>query len=164
MTMRTGGRSIARACRYFDRLCARTTGDCSGRRPCTAAWQREVVPKLNAVERYNFAKTSEVYGRRFLLAARAGRVFSDLYDLGTTAAQFSCGDVVDRVSAPTLVTTYEHDQLIIPASQGTEVYKKLPSRKEYHHFTAAEGAQYHCAPMAPRTRNQVVYDWLDRTL
>lgn len=26
------------------------------------------------------------------------------------------------------------------------------------------GAEYHDAPMAPQTRNQVVFDWLDQTL
>ena len=128
------------------------------------AWQREFVPKLNAVDRYTLAKRSEPFGRQFLLAARAGQVLSDLYDLGTTAMQFSCAEVVDRVTAPTLVTSYQYDQYVIPASQGTEVYEKLSSPKQYHYFTAAEGTQYHCAPMAPQTRNQVVYDWLDRTL
>jgi hypothetical protein len=28
----------------------------------------------------------------------------------------------------------------------------------------AEGAEYHDAPMAPQTRNQVVFDWLDGIL
>ncbi len=45
-----------------------------------AAWQRQLVPKLNAVDRYTLAKRSEAYGRQYLLAARAGQVFSDLYD------------------------------------------------------------------------------------
>jgi Acetyl xylan esterase (AXE1) len=129
-----------------------------------AAWQTEIVPKLNAVDRYTLAKRSEPFGRQFLLAARAGQVLSDLYALGTTAMQFSCAEVVDRVTAPTLVTAYQYDQYVVPASQGTDVYEKLASPKQYYYFTAAEGAQYHCAPMAPQTRNQVVYDWLDRTL
>jgi hypothetical protein len=55
-------------------------------------------------------------------------------------------------------------QYVLPASQGPEVYEKLSSPKQYHYFTAAESAEYHCAPMAPQTRNQVVFDWLDRTL
>jgi hypothetical protein len=38
------------------------------------------------------------------------------------------------------------------------VFKPLPGRKKFHTFTAAEGAQFHCAPMAPQTHNQVVYD------
>ena len=78
--------------------------------------------------------------------------------------QFSCAEVVDRVTAPTLVSAYEYDQYVVPSSQATMVYEKLFGRKQYAYFTAAEGAQYHCAPMAPQTRNQVVYDWLDRTM
>jgi hypothetical protein len=33
-------------------------------------------------------------------------------------------------------------------------------------FTAAQGAEGHCAdgPADPQTRNQVVFDWLDRLL
>ncbi len=70
------------------------------------------------MDRYNISKRAEGYGRQFLLAARAGHVFSDLYDFGTTVMK----------------------------------------------FTVAQGAQDHCAPMAPQTRNQVVFDWLDRFL
>ncbi|HXW78951.1 MAG TPA: alpha/beta fold hydrolase, partial [Acidimicrobiales bacterium] len=60
-----------------------------------ATWQRDVVPKLNAVDRYTLAKRSEEYGRQYLAAARAGQVFGDLYNLGTIAMQFSCAEVVD---------------------------------------------------------------------
>ena len=128
-------------------------------------WQDKIVPTFNAVDRYNVAKRAEGYGRQFLLAARAGHVFSDLYDFGTTVMKFTVAPVTARVTAPTLVTAYQDDQLVIPASkQGTQVYKLLRSRKQYHYFTAAEGAQDHCAPMAPQTRNQVVYDWLDGIL
>jgi dienelactone hydrolase len=129
------------------------------------AWVKDIVPALNAVDRYNLAKNSEGYGRQYLLAARAGRLFTDMYDLGTTAMKFTCARVAARVTAPTLVTAYQDDTLVVPASgQAPEVYKLLRSRKQYHYFTAAEGAQYHCAPMAPQTRNQAVFDWLDQTL
>jgi dienelactone hydrolase len=128
-------------------------------------WQKEIIPQLNAVDRYNISKRAEGYGRQFLVAARAGHVFSDLYDFGTTVMKFTVADVADRVTAPTLVTSYQGDQLVIPASgQGPEVYKRLRGDKTYHEFTAAQGAQDHCAPMAPQTRNQVVFDWLDRFL
>jgi dienelactone hydrolase len=130
-----------------------------------AAWQDKVIPALSATGRYEVAKTSEPYGRQFLQAARAGKVFTDMYDFGTTVQQFTVADVADRVTAPTLVTNYQDDSLVVPASeQGPEVFKLLRSHKQYHYFTAAEGAQFHCAPMAPQVRNQVVYDWLDGIL
>jgi hypothetical protein len=130
-----------------------------------AIWQKDIMPSLSAVERYDIAKMAEGYGRQFLLAARAGHVFTDLYDFGTTLMKFTVAQVAGRVTAPTLATAYQDDQLVIPPSgQGTEVYKLLRTSKQYYEFTAAEGAQFHCAPMAPQTRNQVVYDWLDGVL
>jgi hypothetical protein len=130
-----------------------------------AIWQQKIIPQLNAVDRYNISKRAEGYGRPFLLAARAGHVFSDLYDFGTTVMKFTVADVAGQVTAPTLVTSYQGDQLVIPASgQEPGVYQRLRSDKTRYEFTAAQGAQDHCAPMAPQTRNQVVFDWLDRFL
>ena len=31
-------------------------------------------------------------------------------------------------------------------------------------FYAAEGAQFHCEPMAPTVRNDTVFDWLESNL
>jgi Acetyl xylan esterase (AXE1) len=130
-----------------------------------AAWQQKIVPTLDAGDRFNLAKISEGYGRPYLRAARAGQVFTDLYDLGTTLMKFTVADVADQVTAPTLVTAYDGDQLVVPASgQGSEVYRLLRGPKQFHQFTTAEGADQHCAPMAPQTRNQAVYDWLDAIL
>jgi Alpha/beta hydrolase family len=130
-------------------------------------WQKDFIPALDAdaVDQFEIVKAAEGYSAQVLLAARAGQVFTDLYDLGTTLMQFTVADVASQVTAPTLVTAYEYDQLVVPASgQGTVVYKLLRSDKQFHQFTAAEGAEDHCAPMAPQTRNQAVYDWLDSIL
>jgi hypothetical protein len=127
------------------------------------AWAKDFIPVLNAsaAGRYELAKISEGYGRQFLLAARAGHVLTDFYDFGTTLMRFNIAQVAARVTSPVLVTGYADDPL---AGQGSEAYKLLRSPKQYRYFTAAEGAQYHCAPMAPQTRNQAVFDWLDQTL
>jgi dienelactone hydrolase len=124
-------------------------------------WNKEIVPALTAAERYTFAKRSELFGVQYLRAARAGRVFTDLYDLGQTIMQVSCGPVVHQVTSPTLVLGYQKDMFY--AGQAIAVYRLLRPglRKEFHHFTTAEGAEFHDAPMAPQTRNQVVFDWLD---
>ena len=124
-------------------------------------WNAEIVPALTPVERYTFAKRSELFGRPYLQAARAGRVFTDLYDLGQTIMQVSCGPVVHQVTSPTLITGYQKDMFY--EGQAIEVYELLRPglRKRFHRFTTAEGAEFHDAPMAPQTRNQVVFDWLD---
>jgi hypothetical protein len=137
----------------------------ASRQEINAIWQSKIVPQFSAVDRYEVAKTSEGYGKQFLRAARAGRVFTDLYDFGTTVMKFTVADVVARVTAPTLVNAYQQDRLVVPAArQGAEVYRLLRAGKQFHEFTVAEGAQFHCAPMAPQTRNQIVYDWLDGIL
>ena len=128
-------------------------------------WQTEIVPTLDASDRYNVAKRAEGYGRQFLLAARAGQVFADLNAFGTAAMQFTVADVAAQITTPTFVTSYQDDDLVIPPDgQGAAVYGLLRCDKQAYQFTEAQGAQLHCAPMAPQTRNQVVYDWLDSIL
>lgn len=128
-------------------------------------WQNEVVPTLGPVGGFEVAKTAEGYGRQFLQAARAGQVFTDMYDFGTTVMKFDVANVASQVTAPALVTEYDEDALVIPPPmQGPVVYQLLRGPKRFYEFTEAAGAQFHCAPMAPQARNQVVYDWLDGIL
>jgi dienelactone hydrolase len=130
-------------------------------RQVNAEW-RTVIPQLDAMERFTLMKRAELYARQFLLAGRAGRVFTDLWLLGTIQMRLNVTRVASRVTSPTLVTGYEQDQFY--PGQGSQVYALLRSPKAYHYFTSAHGAEYHDAPMAPQTRNQVVFDWLDGVL
>jgi hypothetical protein len=128
-------------------------------------WNTDIVPKLDATARFTLAKRSELFGRPYLTAGRAGRVFTDLYDLGQIMMRINCTSTAPKVTSPTLVLSYEDDQFYPSKSQAEEVYRLLHGiPKEQHRFTVAEGAEYHDAPMAPQTRNQVVFDWLDATL
>ena len=131
------------------------------RQQVNAAW-RAVIPHLDATDRFTLMKRAELYARQFLLAGRAGRVFTDLWELGMIVMRLNVVRVVSRVTSPTLVTQYEQDEFV--PGQGREVYARLRSPKAFHYFTSAHGAEYHDAPMAPQTRNQVVFDWLDSIL
>jgi hypothetical protein len=126
-------------------------------------WNHDIVPGLNAQDRFTFAKRSELFGKQFLLAARAGRVFSDLYDLGQILMRLNCSGTAPLVTSPTLVNFYQEDSFFPGPEQARAVYQLLPADlpKAFHTFTVAQGAQFHDAPMAPQTRNQVVFDWLD---
>jgi dienelactone hydrolase len=125
-------------------------------------WRTDVIPRLNATDRFTVAKRSELFGRQYLHAARAGRVFGDLWDLGQTLMRMTITSIAGRVTSPTLVTQYQDDTL--DPGQGRQVYDLLRCPKRFHFFTSAHGAEYHDAPMAPQTRNQVIFDWLDQTL
>ena len=129
-------------------------------------WRTEFVPHLDADDRFTLAKRSELFGRQFLLEARAGKMFGDLYDLGKTIMQVNCISTAGRVRCPTLLTAYEEDAFFTGPNQAAAVLGLLPKDidKQLHWFTVAEGAEYHDAPMAPQTRNQVVFDWLSLVL
>jgi len=125
-------------------------------------WNHDIVPALTPSDRFLFKKRTEIFGRRFLRTARAGKVLSDFWAFGQQAMRYSNLDVIDRVSAPVLVTSYQLEQFY--PGQAHRLYHALRSRKKLVTFTIAEGAEYHDAPMAPQRRNQVIFDWLDDTL
>ena len=125
-------------------------------------WQLHIIPALSPSERFTLAKRSEIYGAQYLDAARAGQVFTDLWSFGRTVMQYQVAGVAARVTAPMLVTEYEHDQFF--PNGGRQLYELLTCPKTLVTFTAAEGAAEHDAPLAPQRRNQVVFDWLDATL
>jgi Esterase FrsA-like len=126
-------------------------------------WNKYIVPSLHGMERFNVIKRAELFGRQYLEAGRAGRVYTDFYDLAEILMALNCRSTAPRVTSPTLVNYYQEDSFFHGPYQARRVYQLLPAdlRKEFHTFTVAEGAEYHDAPMAPQTRNQVVFDWLD---
>jgi hypothetical protein len=67
-----------------------------------------------------------------------------------------------RITAPTLVMQAQGEQFY--PGQSERVYRALRSPKRLLRFTTAEGAEFHDEPMAPQTRNEGLYDWLDVTL
>jgi dienelactone hydrolase len=131
------------------------------REQVNAEW-RASIPHLDAMDRFTLMKRAELYARQFLLAGRAGRVFTDLWLLGMILMRLNVSKVAPLVTSPTLITEYEQDNF--GTGQAKPVYKLLRSPKAYHYFTSAHGTEYHDAPMAPQTRNQVVFDWLDSIL
>jgi hypothetical protein len=101
-------------------------------------------------QRFTIAKRSEIFGQR------------DFLDLVKYMRQFNCSEVVDRITAPTLVIETELEQFY--PGQSRELYELLKGPKTLITLTADEGAQYHDAPMAPQRRNEALFDWLDETL
>jgi hypothetical protein len=67
--------------------------------------------------------------------------------------------VVDRIRVPLLVTDPEGERFW--PRQSRRLFDALPGEKVLVPFTAAEGADLHCEPKAPRLRAQRVFDWLD---
>jgi hypothetical protein len=69
---------------------------------------------------------------------------------------------VAQVTTPLLITEPEDEQFWPGQSQA--LYDRLPGPRELVRFTAAEGANRHCEPLALATRDRRIFDWLDRYL
>jgi dienelactone hydrolase len=124
-------------------------------------WQ-SIISVLTPDEAFDVKKRGEIFGREFLHQARRGEVPTDLALLAKRIQEYHLTAVADRVKPPVLVTDYELEQFY--PGQARQLYEMLPGRKDYVTFDVSQGAEYHCAPMAPQFRNEVVFDWLDDTV
>jgi hypothetical protein len=101
--------------------------------------------------RTSLAKRIEPYGLPTLSAV--------LHELD----KWNLTDVAGEIACPTLITDPEDEQFWPGQSQQLYDLMAAPG-KEITHFTAAEGANWHCEPMAPQLRGQRIFDWVDRVL
>jgi pimeloyl-ACP methyl ester carboxylesterase len=117
------------------------------RKEFNAIWN-EIPGELPEPERFGVAKRAEIYGsgggyeklqlaRRFVLTRKFAR----------------------RIDAPVAALSPELEQFF--PGQAETLDRWLEGRKTVMRFTVAEGAQYHCEPMAPQLRNERVFDWLE---
>jgi hypothetical protein len=72
---------------------------------------------------------------------------------------YRLGDEVANITTPLLITDPEDEQFWPGQSQ--RLFDRLPGPKEIIRFTAREGANRHCEPLAPALREARVFDWLD---
>jgi hypothetical protein len=84
------------------------------------------------------------------------------FALFRTVAEYRLGDEVDQITTPLLITDPEDEQFW--PGQAQQLYDRLPGAKELVSFTAAEGANRHCEPMARALRDARIYDWLETYL
>jgi fermentation-respiration switch protein FrsA (DUF1100 family) len=80
------------------------------------------------------------------------------YDLFKAVENFRLGDEIKDISTPLLVTDPDDEQFF--PGQARELYERLPGEKQLVRFTAAEGANRHCEPMATGLRDARIFDWL----
>ncbi|MGY1823130.1 alpha/beta hydrolase family protein [Geodermatophilus sp. SYSU D00079] len=82
------------------------------------------------------------------------------FDFFTAARAYTLpADVVGRITCPVLVTDPEHEQFW--PGQPQRLYDLLPGPRALVRFTAAEGADGHCEPVAAGLRGERLFDWLD---
>jgi hypothetical protein len=74
-------------------------------------------------------------------------------------AQYHLGDEIQKITTPLLITDPEDEQFW--PGQSEQLYDRLPGPKELVKFTAQEGANRHCEPMARSLREARIFDWLE---
>ena len=106
--------------------------------------------QASAAEQQNWAWRAKPYGK------------TSAYDVFTEARRYTLDGVVSQITTPMLITDPEGEQFW--PGQSRRLYDALPGPKQLVGFTAAEGADRHCKPMARALLEQRIFDWLDETL
>lgn len=110
------------------------------------AWAK-IFGRLPASVQFSFTKASYPFRQP---------VFSALV---RALAEYGTASYLPEITVPALVTQYPGETAY--PGQGAAAAGLLGPAATLHEFTAAAGCQFHDAPMAPRRRNQVLFDWLD---
>ena len=125
-------------------------------------WNERIVPELTAGERFVLSKRFEPYDPAVMLAARAGKTFTDFWSPARVLSAMDVTGVVRLITAPSLVVDFDDEQFF--PGQPRRMYDRLRSAKDYVKLSRADGAQLHCSPMAPQRYCEVVFDWLEETV
>ena len=96
-------------------------------------------------------RSRELYGSR--MAAMGAATFGEWLRILTT---YSLDGLAEQIRCPTLVTEGEGDF----ASQSRKLFEALTCEKEFHAFSAGEGAGGHCEGLGQSLWQDVVFTWL----
>jgi hypothetical protein len=78
------------------------------------------------------------------------------FDLYQEVASYRLGDEVKNITTPLLITDPDDEQFF--PGQPQQLYDLVPGAKELIRFTAHEGANGHCEPMARSLRDTRIFD------
>ncbi|TNU72813.1 dipeptidyl aminopeptidase, partial [Miniimonas arenae] len=76
--------------------------------------------------------------------------------------RYTVADVADRITTPLLILSPENEQFW--PGQAEQLAALAPTVSTLVPFTAAEGADGHCQPLARGLTAQRMFDWLDEQL
>lgn len=99
--------------------------------------------------------------RTFAFRARPYRI-EDPFDLFTEVRRYQLRDVADRIRTPLLITDPEGERFW--PGQSDELAALLTAPHEVVRFTAADGADLHCQPLARALTQARVFEWLSAHL
>jgi pimeloyl-ACP methyl ester carboxylesterase len=129
------------------------------------AWNEVVVPGATPMQQFTLKKRLEIFTQAAHQESLSGKVPTDWYTISRTMQQYTVSEVAHQITMPTLVVTYEDDSALTAGTTTPSVATLLPKGSTTEVTLGTNtGSEYHCAPMNPEWRNEVVFDWLDETL
>ncbi len=110
-------------------------------------------------------KRGEIYGSALHDQASSGGVITDIVGLLDAIDSFS-GDAAlfGEVTSHVLLNEYASDVFFTGQGDQVEAWLTKAASVSTHFFDYPTGTEFHCAPMAPQVRNEVVFGWLDDVL
>jgi hypothetical protein len=164
-----GGYWLPRALAFEHRFVAAAadTGVVDVSRSWFAHLPAELVHMLDTGQKEAFDQVMAAAGsnpdvaRTFAFRARPYGL-TDAYDLFTALRQYDLRDVAGSIRTPLLVTDPDDEQFF--PGQAAELAGLLTAPHELVHFTAADGANHHCEPLAQRLLTAHVFGWFTRWL
>jgi acetyl esterase/lipase len=162
-----GGYWVPRAAAFEHRLAAIVADP--GVLDVATSWNSHLPPPLlqllhggdkDTFDRYMTEGTPEQRGALAFRMRPYG--LSTPFDVFTAVQQYTMNGLIDQIRCPTFVCNPADEQFW--PGQPQQFYDQLTAPKQLVDFTVAQGANWHCEPMAPGLRSQRVYDWLDTTL
>jgi hypothetical protein len=131
------------------------------------AWMATGEELYRAGDREQFDGAMEAAGSDPAMAAMVAKRMEpygtdSMFDMLTELERWDLTDVAKQVECPILITDPEGEQFW--PGQSRELYDLIEAPKTLMPFTTAEGANWHCEPMAPVLRTHRTLDWLDETL
>ena len=137
-----------------------------------ASWYSNLPPELLAFlksgdrdlfNKYmSMGEPDPIIERELAFRARPYGKFDSPYDLFVAVGKFRLDDVVGRVTTPTMVADPDNEQFF--EGQSRQVFDALRCEKVLARFTAAEGANHHCQPLARELTALRMNDFFDRYL
>jgi len=100
--------------------------------------------------------------RTWASRARPYRAGDSYFDTLTEVGRYALGDLVQQITTPLFIASPEDEQFW--PGQSAAFADALPGEHLLQPFTAAEGANFHCQPLARSLTQQRAFDWLDGVL
>lgn len=165
-----GGYWVPRALAFETRLAAAIADP--GVTDVSASW----LPRLPAPLRALFeAGKKDAFDRDMQIGMRFGAATArtwafrarpyrqeSYFDTLTEVSRYALGDLAASIRTPLFITSPEGEQFW--PGQSAALAEALPGERVLQEFTAAEGADLHCQPLARTLTQQRMFDWLDVAL